>query len=109
MARCDDILDRQIYLLGWFWQQFHRHLPKHAIIEYETLVASGGRALSVINPEAVRLDEPLQSRNSNPLYDREDMLRIGERLLKSEGAYWESYRKESVERLLGELIAAART
>src|SRR5215213_2301338 len=52
------------------------------------LVASGGRALSVINPEAIRLDEPLQSRNSNPLYDPEGMLCIGERLLKSEGAYW---------------------
>jgi hypothetical protein len=106
MARFEDILDRQIYLLGWFWQQFRRHLPEHAIIEYETLVASGGRALSAINPEAVQLDEPLQSRNSNPLYDRKDMLRIGERLLKSDGAYWQSYSKESVERLLGELTAA---
>jgi hypothetical protein len=88
MARYDAILDRQIYMLGWFWQQqrFLRGLPEHAIIEYETLVASGGRAPSVFIPEAVRLDERLQSRNSNPLYDGEDMLRIGERLLKSQGA-----------------------
>ena len=107
MARYDDTLDRQISMLGWFWQQFHRHLLKHAIIEYETLVASGGRALSVINPAAGRLDEPLQSRNSNPLYDREDMLRIGERLLKSEGAYWESYPRESVALLLAEIEARA--
>lgn len=105
MARFDDILDRQIYLLGWFWRQFHLHLPQHAIIEYETLVGSGGRALRVINPEAVRLDESLQSRNSNPLYDREDMLRIGERLLKSEGAYWENYSRESVTLLLTEIEA----
>jgi hypothetical protein len=107
MARYDDVLDRQIYLLGWFWQQFHRHLPKHAIIEYETLVASGGRALSVINPGAIQLDEPLQSRNSNPLYDREDMLRIGERLLESEGAYWENYPRESVTLLLAEIAASS--
>jgi hypothetical protein len=109
MARYDDTLDRQISMLGWFWQQFHRHLPKHAIIQYETLVASGGRALSVINPEAGRLDEPLQSRNSNPLYDREDMLRIGERLLKSEGAFWETYPRESVTVLLAEIEASSGT
>jgi hypothetical protein len=109
MARYDDVLDRQIYMLGWFWQQFRRHLPKHAIIEYEALVASGGRALGVINPKAVRLDEPLQSRNSNPLYDREDMLRIGERLLKSEGAYWENYSRESVTLPLAEIEARSRS
>jgi hypothetical protein len=31
------------------------------------------------------------------------MIRIGERLLKCEGAYWEFYTRESVERLLNEL------
>jgi hypothetical protein len=49
------------------------------------------------------LDEPLLSRNLKPLYDREDMLRIGERLLASEGAYWRFYSRESVEDLLADL------
>ena len=106
MDRFADELDRQIYLLGWFWEQFHRHLPREAIIEYEALVGSGGQALSIINPAAARLDEPLQSRNANRLYDREDMLRIGERLLASDGAYWETYPRESVEGLLAEIDLA---
>ncbi len=103
MDRLDDELDRQIRLLGWFWEQFHRHLPERFIIRYEDLIASGGRALRVVRPEAERLAEPLESRNANQLYDRQDMLRIAERLLKSEGAYWETYPKESVESLLNEL------
>jgi hypothetical protein len=45
------------------------------------------------------LDEPLESRNLNKLYDRDEMLRVGERLLGSEGAYWRFYTKESVEEL----------
>jgi hypothetical protein len=61
--------------------------------------------LSVINSKAVQLNEPLQSRNSNPLYNREDMLHIGERLLKSEGAYWENYPRESVTLLLAAIEA----
>jgi hypothetical protein len=49
------------------------------------------------------LDEPLESRNLNKLYDRDEMLRVGERLLGSEGAYWHFYTKESVEELLDQV------
>jgi hypothetical protein len=100
LAAIDDPLDRQIYLLGWFHGQFHRYLPERSIIRYESVVESGGGSLCVIRPEAKDLSESLESRNKSKLYDHRNMLRIGERLLKSEGAYWESYTKESVERLL---------
>jgi len=100
LATISDQLDRQIYLLGWFHGQFRRYLPEQSIIRYESIVKSDGRALSVVRPEADNLNEPLESQNSSKLYDAQNMLRIGERLLKSEGPYWESYTKESVERLL---------
>ncbi|MGH3085953.1 MAG: hypothetical protein ACRDSJ_01380, partial [Rubrobacteraceae bacterium] len=103
LAAIDDNLDRQIHLLGWFHGQFHRHLPEQSIIRYESVVESGGRVLSVVRPEAKDLSEPLESQNKSKLYDHHGILRIGERLLKSEGAHWESYTKESVERLLDEL------
>jgi hypothetical protein len=102
----EDVLDRQIYLLGWFHERLRHCLPEDAIIRYEAIVETGGKALAVVVPAAAALDEPLQSQNTSALYDRETMLRIGERLLESEGAYWNSYSKESVERLLGELTAA---
>lgn len=103
LAAIDNDLDRQIHLLGWFYGQFRRYLPDRSIIRYEAIVESGGRALSVVRPEAGDLDEPLESRNASKLYDHQLMQRLGERLLTSDGAYWELYSRESVERLLTEL------
>jgi hypothetical protein len=105
LAAIDDVLDRQIYILAWFHKRIRCSLPEEAIIRYEAIVETGGRALAIALPAAAALDEPLQSQNTSGLYDRERMLRIGERLLKSEGAHWESYSKESVEHLLEELTA----
>ncbi len=77
LATIDDDLDRQIYLLGWFYEQFHRYLPEHAIIRYESVVESDGRALSVVRAEANELSEPMENRNKNRLYNYQSMLRIG--------------------------------
>lgn len=99
----DDDLDRQIALLGWFHDQFRTYLPAKAIIRYEEVVASGGRALRVIRPEAETLSVPMESRNTSSLYDHFSMQRIGERLLASDGAHWEWYGKESVRAILDEL------
>jgi hypothetical protein len=108
LAAIDDTLDRQIHLLGWFHEQFRRYLPERSIIRYESVIESGGSALSVVRPEAANLSEPLEIRNTSKLYDYQAMLRIGKRLLNSEGAYWEFYTKESVEHLLSELKVAKR-
>jgi hypothetical protein len=106
LASVDDVLDRQIHVLIWFHERIHRYLPDEAIIRYESIIETGGKALAIVRPGAASLDEPLQSQNTSNLYDHERMLQIGERLLKTEGAHWESYSKESVERLLGELTTS---
>ncbi len=105
LAAIDDVLDRQIHVLRWFHERIRRYLPDEAIIRYEAIVETGGKALVVVRPSALSLAEPLQSQNRSELYDHERMLRIGERLLQSDGAHWETYSKESVERLLEELTA----
>ena len=107
LAAIDDVLDRQLYVLAWFHERIRRYLPEESIIRYESIVETGGKALAVVHPGAASLSEPLESQNKSNLYDHESMLRIGERLLKSEGAHWESYSKESVERLLCELTTAS--
>jgi hypothetical protein len=107
LAAIDDVLDRQIYILAWFHKRIRCSLPEEAIIRYEAIVETGGRALAIALPAAAALDEPLQSQNANPLYDRERMLRIGERLLQSDGAHWETYSKANVEHLLSELTSAS--
>ncbi len=98
-----DRVERRLLRFHLVFEHYQRELPPGHIIRYEDLVASGGRALKVIVPAAGELDEPLESKNLNPLYNRDEMLRLGERLLQSKGAYWDFYTRESVEEMLGRL------
>lgn len=100
MSSIDDRLERQLSLLDWWYERFEQFLPKDHTIRYEDLVATGGRALAVVVPAAGGLDELLSERNANEIYDREEVARVGKRLLASEGAYWHFYSRESVEDLL---------
>jgi hypothetical protein len=100
VAAIEDRLGRQLALLDWWCGRFEQFLPGDHIIRYEDLVASGGEALVGIVPAAAGLDEPLSGRNANELYDRNDVVEIGQRLLESDGAYWRYYTRESVEELL---------
>ena len=93
----------KLKMLDWACEVYHRELPEESIIRYEDIIDSGGRALSAVVPAAAELDEPLESKNLNPFYDREMMLDVGERLLRSEGAYWRFYTRESVEELLDQV------
>ena len=101
--KSDDPVKRRLSLFHLRFERYQQVLPEDHIIRYEDLVASGGRALKIISPAAQKLDEPLQSQNTNPLYDRDRMLRLGEKLLESEGAYWDFYTREDVEEILGQL------
>jgi hypothetical protein len=100
LASTDDRVSRQLLLLSWWYERFYTTLDKDHIIRYEELVSSGGRALSAINPAAKTLNEPLSSQNLNALYDHGEMRELASRLLRTEGAYWRFYTRESVERLL---------
>ncbi len=100
LAQQPDRIARQLYLLSWYYEKYHRYLPTNVILRYEDIIASGGQTLSMITPKASQLNESLENKNLNQLYDRELMLVLGERLLKSEGAFWEFYTKESVSSIL---------
>jgi hypothetical protein len=101
-----DRWDRQLTLLEWFYDRYLALLPDDRVIRYEDVVASGGRALAVIAEDAAGLREPLQSRNLNSLYDRDLMLKLGERLLERDGAVWHYYPRSSVESLMDQLSGA---
>lgn len=100
LATIEDNTDRQIYLLSWFFDKFLQFLPDTSIIRYENIIASQGRAIAVITPAAQNLAEPLASKNKNPAYDQELFKVLGQKLLKSSGAYWDFYDQESVQKLL---------
>ena len=63
-------------------------------------VATGGRVLERVIPQAAWLNERLESKNKNPLYDHETFESLGRRLLAVDGAFWKFYPRESVEQLL---------
>jgi hypothetical protein len=93
-------IERQLYLMSWFYEKYKTLLPASSIIRYEDIVSSGGRALSVITPLANRLEEQFESKNKNELYDRKLMATLGEKLLNADGAFWDFYSKESVKTLI---------
>ena len=89
--------------LQYTFERYEKFLPREHIIRYEDVCASGGRALEVIVPSAAELNVSLENKNANPLYDRERVLRVGERLLESEGAYWNFYTREDVQEIMDKL------
>jgi hypothetical protein len=101
LASIDDVLDRQVHLLSWFFQRFIEHLPTTAILRYEELIASDGTALVQLAGRAPVLSESLQSRNATKVYDRDTMARLAERLLADGDAPWRAlYDGSDVEGLL---------
>jgi hypothetical protein len=85
------------------FERYQQSLPESHIIRYEDICSSRGKALEVIVPSASQLDEPLENKNLNPLYPRDKVFRFGERLLESEGAYWNFYAREDVEVIMNGL------
>jgi hypothetical protein len=98
-----DRIAQSLQQVHYNFERYESSLPRENIIRYEDICATSGKALQVIVPVAAELDEPLENKNANPLYDREKVLRIGERLLASEGAYWNFYTREDVQEIMDKL------
>lgn len=105
LAAIDDRIERQLHLLDWCFASYHRALPTGAVIRYEDIVATGGRALQPIADLAAEMQIPLESRNRTSVYDPVAVRELGKRLLEYDGAFWHSYSRESVT----ELVDAATT
>ena len=67
-----------------------------AIIRYEDIIASRGQVLQCISPSAAQLNEQLVNMNNNNLYNKQLMRLLRERLLQSDGAYWNFYDKQQI-------------
>ncbi|MFM7184984.1 MAG: hypothetical protein ACKO4Z_09465 [Planctomycetota bacterium] len=96
LAEEPDRVRRQLMLLRWYFSRYRSHLPADHVIRYEEIVASGGRALAVIDPDAAALAEPLESRNRSALYDAGLVTRLSEQLLAEEDIFAGFYAAESI-------------
>src|SRR5215203_337343 len=88
LSAIEERVERQLCLLDWWCERFERCLPARNILRYEDIVASEGKALAAIVPGARELNKTLSSRNANELYQRDEVMELGEKLLGSKGAYW---------------------
>ena len=106
LAGIDDRIDRQFYLLAWFFGEFERVLPASSVLRYEDIVASGGRSLEAVTPAAASLDRQLSDRNKQRPSgeDHTKLQQFGERLLRTEGAWWTYYTRDSVTELLDRIV-----
>ena len=100
LARIDDRIDRQFFLLSWFFGHFRDDLPDDGCLRYEDIVASNGAALAAIVPRAGDLAHPLTNRNRSSVYDPAATRELGRRLLDTDGPWWHFYPPDSVRQLL---------
>jgi len=98
MESIPNLIDRQVYLLHELFTCY-RNVGSAKIIRYEDMVKSGGRSLSVISENASLLDEDLENKNENSLYDENLIEEIKSKLLSFDGAYWEYYGRDEVNEL----------
>ncbi|MFI0398114.1 MAG: hypothetical protein ACH34X_03485 [Thiolinea sp.] len=76
-----DVINRQLILLNWFFEQYASYLKPQQILYYEKTVASKGQSLQCMVDSAKALNEPLKSQNANSLYSPALKLELAERLL----------------------------
>ncbi len=105
LSSISDRYERQFHILSWFFEKYDSDLPRDHVISYEDIILSRGKALEKIFGAAGSFDEDLKnmslkSKNLNKLYNKDHMLKLGEKLLKTDGAFWKFYTRASVEQLM---------
>ncbi len=97
--------EQQSLLIHWFFEQFSKYLPREKVVRYEDTIATGGKNLAAVLPQAAGLDRQLSSRNSKNDYDKIVLLEAGETLLRTDGAAWDYYTRQDVRDLLDEMTS----
>lgn len=99
ISRIDDLYDKQLFILNWFFEQYLK-LPSEQVIKYEDIIQSNGAALAIINEGANHLTSPLDSKNKNKIYDKDILSKLAGKLLNSNNACWQFYEKSEINALL---------
>lgn len=104
LNRIGNNLERQIFIINWFFDRFHRFFSSENIIRYETLVSVGGSALGMITPNAGLITTRMSSRNTSKLYKTELIDETTEKLLKTGGPFTRFYSAADIEAIYTEYI-----
>jgi len=96
LDQTEDVRIRQLIVLNWYFKQFSANLHTERILRYENIVASQGRVLESITPDAQKLNAPLESKNANKLYSPALMMELSEYLIQNEGDWRNFYSEDDV-------------
>ena len=89
----NSIYDRQVTLLNELFSAL-QYISNKNLIRYEELISVGGKNLSVLHPEATKLNEHLENQNSKNKYDKKTLSHLADKLITTGGA-WTQYYNES--------------
>lgn len=95
LDRTHDVIDRQFYILDYFFRRYRMFLYDN-IIRYEDVLSTQGKVLSRIDPGAYALQENLKSRNELAIHSDPEARRIADRLVDSDNACWGFYRRDEI-------------
>lgn len=95
LAAEPDRVERQIIILEYFYRMYSTYIPDHTM-RYEDIIATNGRFLAIVEPSAIRFDEPLQSRNKLNLPNRDQVEFLLSRLVNREHVYEQFYSRDDV-------------
>lgn len=103
----DDVLERQLIVLDWFFRQFNTHLPRTRVLPYEDIVGTQGALLfdrlGVRGPE----DGVLRERNANTDYRHVDVDRCAAALNSRDGAWTAWYPRDAIDAVHARMALAA--
>jgi hypothetical protein len=66
----ENVYNRYGIVMQWFLHRYVKYLQSDHLIKYEDIIASGGKALSLLGLPAQNLNEKLMSKNTSKIYDR---------------------------------------
>lgn len=92
LSSVENILDRQVLILDWCFQKYQQ-VNSANIFRYEEIVATGGRILSSLFPNALGLAVPLLSYNRSEIYPHYSGSMLMKRLLQGR-RHWQAFYSE---------------
>ena len=81
LSELDVVLDRQLYILRWFYAAYTSHIEPTHIIRYEDIVETQGAVLAPLSSEIPEASM-LRTKNANALYRDLDINQLLDRLLQ---------------------------
>ena len=101
LSQTEEVLERQMIILEWFFTGFKSLLDDDHIIKYEDMIETNGNIFAPLSYDQ-SLKKPeikLYNRNTNSQYSHLDLEKLYNRLINSDGSYWYYYSKTDVQQI----------